>query len=36
MQKNRAIINEKKTEGKKIGTIVNDTRNQINKLKNEL
>lgn len=33
MQKNRAIINEKKTEGKKIGIIVNDTRNQINKLK---
>lgn len=33
MQKNRSIINEKKTEGKKIGMIVNDTRTQINNLK---
>ena len=33
MQKNRSIINDKKAEGKKIGMIVNDSRNQINKLK---
>ena len=36
MQKNRTIINDKKSEGKKIGMIVNDTRTQINNLKSEL